>query len=172
MAGDAAALVGFDRTKEILTQVIGERRKILVVGNGASAGEAQRFALAFVTKFAKEHKSYPAISLASDPSLLTAIANDYGFAEEFKRQIEALGASGDVLVALSVSGNSENVIRAIEQAKSQNMKTIALIGKGGGKMHGLCDAEIVVPSDDGPRIQELHLFLLDALCAELETCFK
>jgi D-sedoheptulose 7-phosphate isomerase len=172
LSQDAVSLAGFDNIKFYLTHAIAERRKILVVGNGASAGEAQRFALAFVTKFSSEHEAYPALSLASDPSTLTAIANDYGFAEEFKRQVEAFGEEGDVLVALSVSGNSDNVIRAVEQAKKMGLKTIGLLGKNGGKMKGMCDAEIVVPAENGARIQEMHLIILDALCAELEGVLK
>lgn len=172
MLQDEALVTSFSNAKNILAEAIPWRKKILVVGNGASAGEAQRFALAFVVKFSAEHEAYPAISLASDPSLLTAIANDYGFAEEFVRQVEALGVKEDVLVAISVSGNSENVLRTVVRAKEMGIKTIGLIGKGGGKMKGLCDAEIIIPSDDGVRVQEMHLFILDALCAEVESCFK
>jgi D-sedoheptulose 7-phosphate isomerase len=169
---DEALHSGFSQAAAIFAEAIPHRKKILVAGNGGSAGEAQRFALAFVVKFQKEHEAYPALSLASDPSLLTAVGNDFGFAEEFERQVEAFGQEGDIFVALSVSGNSENVIRAAVKAKQLGMKTIALIGKGGGKMKGLCDAEMIIPSEDGSRIQEMHLFILDALCAEMESSFK
>lgn len=171
MHDDQALHAGFSNASAIFAEAIPQRKKILVAGNGGSAGEAQRFALAFVVKFQKDHEAYPALSLASDPSVLTAIGNDFGFAEEFVRQVEAFGQPGDVFVALSVSGNSENVIRAAARAKELGMKTVALIGKGGGKMKGLCDAELIVPSDDGARIQEMHLFLLDALCASMENSF-
>lgn len=169
---DEALHEGFTKAKAIFREAIPLRKTILVAGNGGSAGEAQRFALAFVVKFQKEHGAYPALSLASDPSLLTAIGNDFGFAEEFERQVEAFGEGGDIFVALSVSGNSENVIRAAAKAKILGMKTVALIGKGGGKLKGMCDAELIIPSDDGSRIQEMHLFILDALCAELESSFN
>lgn len=172
MHDDEALHSGFTNATAIFADAIPQRKKILVAGNGASAGEAQRFALAFVVKFQKEHEAYPALSLASDPSLLTAIGNDYGFAEEFERQVEAFGLPGDIYVALSVSGNSENVIRGAIKAKAMGMKTIALIGKGGGKLKGMCDAEMIIPSEDGSRIQEMHLFMLDALCAEMESSFK
>lgn len=172
MLSDEALHSNFEKAVTIFREAIPQRKKILIAGNGGSAGEAQRFALAFVVKFQKEHEAYPALSLASDPSLLTAIGNDFGFAEEFERQVEAFGETGDIFVALSVSGNSENVIRGAMKAKAIGMKTVALIGKGGGKMKGICDAEMIIPSEDGSRIQELHLFMLDALCAELESSFK
>ncbi len=171
MLGDIVLEENFIKAINILKESIPNRKKILVAGNGGSAGEAQRFALAFVTKFQKEHDAYPALSLASDPSLLTAIGNDFGFAEEFARQVEAFGEEGDVFVALSVSGNSENVIKAVDAAKYRGMKTISLLGKGGGKMKGMCDAELIVPSVDGAHIQVMHLFIMHALCAELESSF-
>ncbi len=172
MLNDTTLNEEFIKAKQILSEAIKNKKKILVAGNGGSAGEAQRFALAFVVKFQKEHEAYPAMSLASDPSLLTAIGNDFGFAEEFARQVEAFGEAGDIYIALSVSGNSENVIRAASEAKNRGMKTIALIGKGGGKMKGMCDAELIVPSDDGSRIQEMHLFLMHALLSELEDSYE
>lgn len=161
----------FSKSVSILKGAISNHNKILVAGNGGSASEAQRFALAFVTKFEKDHEAYPAMSLASDPSLLTAIGNDYGFAEEFARQVEAFGEEGDVLVAISVSGNSENVIRAVGEAKSRGIKTISLLGNDGGKMKGMCDAELIVPAINGAHIQTMHLFIMHALCAELESSF-
>ncbi len=172
MVGDEYLNSNFAKAKEILVNAIADKKKILVCGNGASAGEAQRFALAFVVKFKADHEAYPAISLASDPSLLTAIGNDFGFAEEFKRQVEAFGEEGDILLSLSVSGNSENVIRAIDTARGRGMKTISLIGNGGGNMKGMCDSEMIIPSTDGSRIQEMHLFIMNALLAELESSFK
>lgn len=171
MLGDIGLDENFSKSVSILKEAISNHKKILVAGNGGSASEAQRFALAFVTKFEKDHEAYPAMSLSSDPSLLTAIGNDYGFAEEFARQVEAFGDEGDIFVALSVSGNSENVIRAVGEAKSRGLKTISLLGKDGGKMKGLCDAEMIVPSVDGAHIQTMHLFIMHALCAEMESSF-
>jgi D-sedoheptulose 7-phosphate isomerase len=171
MLGDIVLDENFAKAVDIFKNAIPNRKKIFVAGNGGSAGEAQRFALAFVTKFQKEHEAYPALSLASDPSLLTAIGNDYGFAEEFKRQIEAFGEEGDIFVALSVSGNSENVIRAVKEARARGLKTISLLGKDGGKMKGMCDADIIIPSINGADIQTMHLFIMHALCAELESSF-
>ncbi len=171
MLEDEALKANFLKAKDILSEAISRKKKILVCGNGASAGEAQRFSLAFVVKYHKEHDAYPSICLASDPSLLTAIGNDFGFAEEFKRQVEAFGEEGDVLLSLSVSGNSENVIRAIGTAKERKMKTISLIGNGGGNMKGIGHCDLIVPSSDGSRIQEMHLFIMNALLNEIEASF-
>jgi len=134
--------------------------KILVFGNGGSAAQAQHFAAELVNKFLKERPALPAISLTTDTSALTSISNDTSFDQVFSRQIEALGQRGDVALGLSTSGNSPNVIEAISLAKKKGMLTVALTGRGGGKLSSLPDCLLDVPSESVPRIQEVHLFLL------------
>jgi D-sedoheptulose 7-phosphate isomerase len=133
--------------------------KVLICGNGGSAGDAQHLATEFVSTLTVEHPraAIPAIALTTDTSLLTAVANDYGFEGVFARQVEALGRDGDVLLGISTSGNSENVVRAFEQAKTQGVRTIALSGRDGGKLGPLADVEINVPSSETSHIQEAHI---------------
>lgn len=134
--------------------------KILVFGNGGSAAQAQHFAAELVNKFLKKRPALAAISLTTDTSVLTSISNDTSFGQVFSRQVEALGQTGDVALGLSTSGNSPNVIEAISLAKKKGMLTVALTGKGGGKLSSLPDYLLDVPSESVPRIQEVHLFLL------------
>jgi len=146
--------------------------KILLFGNGGSAAEAQHFAAELVNKFLKKRPALPAISLTTDTSLITSIANDKSFDRIFSRQIEALGREGDVAIALSTSGNSPNVIEGLKAAKKIGMVTIALTGKGGGKIAetpvAVPDYLIDVPSKSVPRIQEIHLVILHAIAGEIE----
>lgn len=135
-------------------------RKILVCGNGGSAADAQHFAAEIVGRFTRERQAWPAIALSTDTSILTAVANDYGYDNIFSRQVEGLGQPQDVLIAISTSGHSENVLRAVRQAGPRNMHTIALTGGDGGKLTELADICIQVPSDVTARIQEAHIFIL------------
>jgi D-sedoheptulose 7-phosphate isomerase len=143
--------------------------KVLVFGNGGSAAEAQHFAAELVNRFLKARPSLRAIALSTDTSVLTSIGNDSGFDWIFSRQVEALAERGDVALALSTSGNSPNVINALKAAKKRNLVTIAMTGKGGGKMARLPDYLLDVPSSETPRIQEVHLFLLHLLAEEIEN---
>jgi D-sedoheptulose 7-phosphate isomerase len=133
--------------------------KILLCGNGGSAGDAQHLATEFVSTLTLDRRrdAIPAIALTTDSSLLTAVANDFGFDGVFARQVEALGRGGDVLVGISTSGNSENVVRAFEQAKATGIRTIALTGESGGKIGALADIEINVPSSETSHVQEAHI---------------
>ena len=133
--------------------------KILLCGNGGSAGDAQHLATEFVSTLTVDRRrdAIPAIALTTDSSLLTAVANDFGFDGVFARQVEALGRGGDVLVGISTSGNSENVVRAFEQAKATGIRTIALTGESGGKLGALADIEINVPSSETSHVQEAHI---------------
>jgi len=133
--------------------------KILLCGNGGSAGDAQHLATEFVSTLTLDRRrdAIPAIALTTDSSLLTAVANDFGFEGVFARQVEALGRGGDVLVGISTSGNSENVVRAFEQAKATGIRTIALTGESGGKLGVLADIEINVPSSETSHVQEAHI---------------
>jgi D-sedoheptulose 7-phosphate isomerase len=133
--------------------------KILLCGNGGSAGDAQHLATEFVSTLTVDRRrdAIPAIALTTDSSLLTAVANDFGFEGVFARQVEALGRGGDVLVGISTSGNSENVVRAFERAKATGIRTIALTGESGGKLGALADIEINVPSSETSHVQEAHI---------------
>jgi D-sedoheptulose 7-phosphate isomerase len=152
---------------EQMFEAIQSGGKILACGNGGSAADAQHFAAELVGRFERERQELGAIALTTDSSILTAIGNDYGYDEVFSKQVRAIGRPEDVLLAISTSGNSKNVILAIEAAKKIGMKIIALTGKGGGKMRdilGQQDVHLCVPTDRTARIQETHLLLLHCLC--------
>jgi D-sedoheptulose 7-phosphate isomerase len=152
---------------EALLACVTNGGKVLACGNGGSAADAQHFAAEFVGRYERERPELAAIALTTDSSILTAIANDYDFSQIFSKQVRALGTGGDVLVAISTSGNSANVIAAIEVAQQREMIVIALTGKGGGKIGAMLsetDVHICVPHDRTARIQEVHLLALHCLC--------
>jgi D-sedoheptulose 7-phosphate isomerase len=141
--------------------------KVLACGNGGSASDAQHFAAEFIGRFERERPGLAAIALTTDTSILTAIGNDYSFAEIFSKQVQALGQPGDVLIAITTSGNSANVLAAVEAAHAKEMTVIALTGRGGGKMNELLtetDVHICVPHERTARIQEVHILALHCLC--------
>ena len=142
--------------------------KLLICGNGGSAADAQHIAGELVGRFLKERKALSAIALTTDTSILTALANDYNVEKIFARQVEAHGRHGDILLAISTSGNSLNVIRAVETAKANGVITVGLLGKGGGAMKGKCDIEIIVPSENTQRIQEAHITVGHIICGLVE----
>jgi D-sedoheptulose 7-phosphate isomerase len=146
--------------------------KILACGNGGSAADSQHFAAELVGRFERERLPLPAIALTTDTSIITAIGNDYSFKEIFSKQIQAFGQSGDVLLAMSTSGNSANVIAAIEAALERDMRIVALTGKGGGAIAKLLtdvDVHICVPHDRTARIQEVHLLTIHCLCDGIDV---
>ena len=143
--------------------------KILFAGNGGSAADAQHLAAELVSRFYFNRPALASIALTTDTSILTAVGNDFGFEDVFSRQVEALGNKGDVFIGISTSGNSKNILKAIETAKSQGVFTIGLTGKGGGAMSSLCDLTIQIPSNETPRIQEAHILIGHSLCEYLET---
>lgn len=146
--------------------------KILTCGNGGSAGDAQHFSAELLNRFEKERPGLPAFALTTDSSTITAIANDYDYNEIFSKQVSALGQAGDILLAISTSGNSANVMAAITAAQERQMITVALTGKDGGQMAGLLgpnDIEIRVPSERTARIQEVHLVVIHCLCDFIDT---
>ncbi len=156
----------------IMVQGLLGGNKIVSCGNGGSAGNSQHFCAQLLNKYETERPSLPAISLSSDNSTITSIANDYQYDEVFSKQIRALGNNGDVLLAISPDGNSRNVIKAIESAVSRDMPIIALTGADGGDIAGLLgenDVEIRVPSARTSRIQEVHLIVLHSLCEIIDT---
>lgn len=147
-------------------------RKVLTCGNGGSAGDAQHFSSEMLNRFERERPALPAIALTTDTSTLTSIANDYHYDEVFAKQVRALGQPGDLLLAISTSGNSGNVLRAIRAAHDREMGVIALTGKDGGGMHDLLgndDVEIRVPASATARIQEVHLLVIHCLCDLVDT---
>ena len=143
--------------------------KVLVFGNGGSASDAQHVAAELVGRFERDRKGMAAVALTSDPSVLTSVANDFGFEQVFARQIEALGRAGDVAVAISTSGQSANVLTAIEKARAMGLTTIAVTGRDGGAAGRMADLHLNVPSASTPRIQEVHRTLLHVLCDLVET---
>jgi len=154
---------------KMIEQCLRSGNKLLVCGNGGSASDAAHFATEFVVRFAKDRRAYPAICLTGDGGLLTAAGNDYGFDEIFARQVAAFGVPGDLLICLTTSGKSKNVRRALEEAKSRKLKTIAFLGRDGGPTIGLADVDLLVASDSTARIQEAHKFLLHVLCEAMES---
>ncbi len=160
------------RAAGILTECLFADGKILACGNGGSASDAQHFAAELVGRFERERPELPAISLATDTSLLTAVANDYSFEQVFAKQVRALGTKGDVLLAISTSGNSGNVIAAIEAAHKREMRVVALTGKGGGQIGELMapgDVNLCVPHSRTARIQEVHLLMIHCLCDAIDA---
>lgn len=156
---------------ELLVEALRRGNKILSCGNGGSAADAQHFAAELVCRFERERPELAAIALTTDTSALTAISNDYDFNQVFAKQIRGLGKSDDVLLAISTSGNSPNVITAIEAAHQKGLQVIALTGRDGGKIAGLLqgsDVEIRVPSEVTARIQEVHLLAIHCLCHQID----
>lgn len=149
-------------------QCLTSGHKLLVCGNGGSAADAAHFATEFVIRFQSERPPYPAICLTSDGGALTAGGNDYGFDEVFARQVAAFGRPGDVLIALTTSGNSRNIQRALEEAKARGVTTIAFLGRDGGGTRGMSDIELIVRGEATARIQEAHMLLLHVLCQAME----
>jgi D-sedoheptulose 7-phosphate isomerase len=156
----------------VLTECLLADGTILACGNGGSAADAQHFAAEMVGRFERERPELPAIALSTDTSILTAIANDYAFEQVFAKQVRALGAKGDVLLAISTSGNSANVVAAIEAAHEREMRVVALTGRGGGRIGALLgagDVHLCVPHDRTARIQEVHLLAIHCLCDAVDN---
>ncbi len=164
-AGDLTAVT---EAAAAMRQCLTQGKTVLAFGNGGSAGDAQHFAAELVGRFEKEREGLPAIALAADISILTAVANDYGFDVVFKRQVEALGRAGDVALGISTSGQSRNVVRAFEAARARGVTTVALTGRDGGAVGAGADIHINVPEASTARVQEVHRTILHALCALID----
>jgi phosphoheptose isomerase len=156
-----------ERAAELIVTCLTSGAKLLVFGNGGSAADAADFTTEFACRFVEDRRPYPALNLSQGGSLITATGNDYGFDAIFARQVQAFGKHGDVAIAISTSGNSANIRRGIEAARQLGLKSVALLGRDGGKCAGIADVDLIVQSDSTARIQEAHKFLLHVTC---EVC--
>lgn len=155
-------------TVDLIVDALAKGNKLLIMGNGGSAADAQHFAAELVGRFLMERRPLPAIALTTDSSALTAIGNDYGFDAVFSRQVEALASAGDVVFGISTSGNSPNVLAALEQGRQAGCVTISLLGRDGGGIKNLSDIALIVPSNHTPNIQESHITIIHILCDLVE----
>lgn len=153
---------------EMIIKCLANGGKVLICGNGGSAADSQHFAAELTGRYKMERQAISAIALSVDTSALTAIGNDYGFEFVFSRQVEALAKAGDIIFAISTSGNSKNVLEALKIAKNLKCKNIGLSGRDGGAMNGLCDINLIMPSSDTARIQELHILVIHIICDMIE----
>ena len=157
-----------ERIALAMVQAISAGKKVLWCGNGGSAADSQHLAAEIVGRFRRERRGLPSVALTTDTSILTAVANDYGYDSIFSRQVEAIGQPGDILVGLSTSGNSKNVVAAVKAARARNLVTVAFTGEGGGQLVDLADYLFAVPSKDTARIQEAHILVGHMLCDWIE----
>lgn len=156
----------------MLIAALGAGGKILICGNGGSAADAQHIAAELVGRFGHTRRGLPAIALTTDSSALTSIGNDFGFEAVFARQVEALARPGDVLIGISTSGNSRNVIAAVQVARAQGVTTLGLLGGNGGALKDMLDHTLIAPAPDTPRIQECHILVGHIWCAMIDEAFK
>ena len=157
-----------ERAADLISTSLTTGRQVLACGNGGSAADVADFTTEFACRFVGDRRPYPALNLSSGGSLLTATGNDYSFEEIFARQVRAFGKTGDTLVALSTSGKSKNIRRALEEAKAGGLNAIALLGRDGGQCAGIADVDLIVPGEVTARIQEAHKFLLHVICEIVE----
>jgi len=165
---DAALLAAARKIAEVIIAALRADKKLLIVGNGGSAADAQHIAAEIVGRYKKDRPAYAAIALTTDTSALTAIANDYDFEQVFARQVAGLGQRGDVLLALSTSGRSPNILAALRAARERGLATIGFTGTKGEALGALCDQLLVAPSDDTAIIQQIHLAVAHGICDEIE----
>ena len=156
-----------EHVSNIITCAFENGNKVLICGNGGSSTDAMHFAEELTGKFRKERRALPAIAL-TDPSHITCVANDYGYEEIFARAVDAFGKEGDVLIAISTSGNSQNVVNAVIRASNKKMKTFGLLGKHGGKLNDKCDLKLIAPGKTTDRIQEIHIAVLHIIIETIE----
>ncbi len=166
-----ACLDDVRRAGELLAQTLQAGGTVLACGNGGSAADAQHLAAEIAGRFETERRGLPAVALTTDSSILTAVTNDYGFEAVFARQVEALGRAGDALVAISTSGRSPNVLRALRAARERGVRTLGLAGRDGGEMLSLCDVCVTVPGASTARIQEMHILSIHIWCAQIDAAF-
>ncbi len=154
---------------ERMLRVLGHGGQIYICGNGGSAADAQHFAAELAGRFERERRGLPAIALTTDTSALTSIGNDYGFEHIFRRQLEALATPGELLVAISTSGNSANIVETVRFAREHNIQTVGLLGRDGGKLATMVDVPLTIPLDNTARVQEAHIVILHMLCEAVES---
>ncbi|AXK48409.1 phosphoheptose isomerase [Aliarcobacter trophiarum LMG 25534] len=157
------------KASKLAVETLRAGNKILICGNGGSAADAQHIAAELTGRYKTERRGLPGIALTTDTSALTAIGNDYGYDRVFDRQVEALANKGDLLIGISTSGNSKNVINALKVAKELGCNTLGLTGRDGGEMNQLCNVNLVVPSNDTPRIQEMHILFAHTICQIIDN---
>lgn len=160
-----------ERAGDLMLATLRRGGKLLVCGNGGSAAEAAHFATELVGRYAKTRRSLPAIALSSDGSLLSCIGNDFGYEEVFSRQIAGLAQPGDLVVVLTSSGNSANILAALHEAKRRGLESVAFLGRGGGKARGLATCDLIMPGSSGAAAQEAHLFLIHHFCERIDAQF-
>ena len=167
LSSDPSIINSIKDAAELIERTYRDEKKLILAGNGGSAGDAQHIAAEFVSRFFYDRPGLPAIAITTDTSMLTAIGNDYGFTKLFSRQVQAQGVPGDVFIGISTSGNSENIIAAVNEAKNKGLHTIALCGSG-GQLASMVDIPIGVPSDSTPHIQECHIVIGHIICGLVE----
>jgi D-sedoheptulose 7-phosphate isomerase len=165
---DATLLGAARKIAAVIIAALGSGNKLLIIGNGGSAADAQHIAAEIIGRYKQDRPAWAAIALTTDTSALTAIANDYGFEQVFARQVEGLGQRGDVLLALSTSGRSPNILAALRTARQRGLVTIGFTGATGETLGALCDHLLVAPSDDTPVVQQIHLAAAHGICDEIE----
>ncbi|RXK01300.1 phosphoheptose isomerase [Arcobacter sp. CECT 8986] len=158
-----------EAASQLAVDTLKNGNKILLCGNGGSAADAQHIAAELTGRYKTERRGLPGIALTTDTSALTAIGNDYGYDRVFDRQVEALANKGDLVIGISTSGNSKNVLSALNLAKELGCKTVGLTGRDGGAMNEACDVNLVVPSNDTPRIQEMHILIGHTICQIIDN---
>lgn len=161
-------LKAFDSSSDLIIEALRNKKKLFIAGNGGSAADSQHFAAELICRYKQDRAPIPCIALTTDTSVLTSVTNDYRYEDVFTRQIQAFGSEGDVLIAISTSGNSKNILAAMETAKAKNMGIVCLTGKTGGKMRGLVETTIYIDSHETARIQEAHIFVLHAFCEVID----
>jgi D-sedoheptulose 7-phosphate isomerase len=160
-----------DRAGDLMLATLRRGGKLLICGNGGSAAEAAHFATELVGRYARTRRSLPAIALSSDGSLLSCIGNDFGYEQVFARQVAGLAQPGDLLVVLTSSGNSANILAALHEAKRLGLESVAFLGRGGGQARGLATCDLIMPGDSGAAAQEAHLFLIHHFCERIDAAF-
>ncbi len=160
-----------DQAAELILNRLRNGHKLLICGNGGSAAEASHFATELTGRYCKNRRALPALALGADASLLSCVGNDFGFEQVFARQISGLAQPGDLVVVLSSSGNSPNILAALEEARRLDLQSIALLGRDGGRSRGLASVEIIVPGSSGRAAQESHLFLIHHFCDLIDAAF-
>jgi len=160
-----------DRAGELILATLRKGRKLLVCGNGGSAAEASHFATELTGRYFKDRRALPAIALGADGSLATCIGNDYGFDHVFSRQIAGLAQAGDLVIVITSSGNSANILAALNEANRMGVPSVAFLGRNGGRARGLATVDLIIPGDSGRTAQEAHLFLIHHFCDLIDAAF-